>query len=970
MKRIYFYFMALIISGSVVAQMPTITSTDNAVAFQKLQIDVKIVGNIASSTWTMTFVNNANRIMEGNLTFPLGEGIAVDNYAIDINGKMRKAVPVEKAKATTVFEDISRRRVDPGILEKIEGNSFRTRVYPIAARGGTRTVSIGFNEELSVENNLLKMNIPLAFTKQFNEFIINVSVIENALPPTIVSSEQLVFDKVEQSYNLSKTYQNYIPNKPLTIIVPKKQDTPEVTVQKIGNNYFFLANVMVKGQQRLKPAPNHITILWDQSLSAENRNLDKELELLDAYFKSLRQATVRLIGFSNNIIEDKNYTIVGGEWEALKNNLKTTIYDGATNYSALDLKQYKTDEFLLFSDGLANFIGEEMKLTNTAVYSIASNPKSDYAALKKIAIKSKGEFINLNVLNTNQAINILNYQVYKFLGVKVQPGYGTETSVLVRNSNEFYPSIPTIVSGNFLLSGRVNSLYPQVVLQFGFNNQVVEERIINITDSPTNKIEIDRIWAAKKINELDLDYDKNKKKIESLGKKYGIVTRNTSLMVLEEVQDYIRYNIDPPAELLDEYNRLKGRTPNNREDFEQSTFNLDYLLDRLDKWYNWKKIVPARSNGNTVKQSAMMDLEMIAADEMVVQEEAMMLSEVVAASPSASKEVAVSAVSAGLSKSVAEEKEQNKQSETSGSTTAFRAHIAGDETYIIEIEKAKDSYGAYLKCRKKYKTSTKFYFNVAQSFADRKEMELAIRVLSNIAELDQENYELYKGLGYKLKAMGQYHAASYVFKKVLDWRPMEPQSYRDYGLSLADEGKLQEGLDVLTEGLTRKYATNIPEIFNGVQEIFFTDINGLVGKNPKLKVDKRIKQYIKLVDADVRVILSWNLGDSYIDLHITDPNNEQCDYRNMTTSTGGQFSTDFAGGYGPREFIQRKAVKGEYKIQTNYYGDNIQRIAGPAMVMVEVYKNFGTPKESRTVIALHPSTKQGNMFDIGELVWY
>nr|WP_242034409.1 DUF2135 domain-containing protein [Dysgonomonas sp. BGC7] len=89
----------------------------------------------------------------------------------------------------------------------------------------------------------------------------------------------------------------------------------------------------------------------------------------------------------------------------------------------------------------------------------------------------------------------------------------------------------------------------------------------------------------------------------------------------------------------------------------------------------------------------------------------------------------------------------------------------------------------------------------------------------------------------------------------------------------------------------------------------------------------------------------------------------------MNTSTGGQFSSDFAGGYGPREFIQHKAVKGTYRIQTNYYGDNIQKVAGPAMIMVEVYKNFGTFKEQRTIVAVHPNTTKGSMFDVGELVW-
>lgn len=989
------YLLSLICTSTVLAQMPSITSTDNAVVFQKLHIDAKIVGNIASYTWTMTFENKSNRVMEGNLTFPLGEGIVVDNYAIDINGKMRNAVPVEKAKATTVFEDISRRKVDPGILEKVEGNNFRTRVYPINGNGGIRIVSIGFNEELKMENNMLKMNIPLVFKDQLKEFTINIDVIESALPPKVLNNSQLVFDKAEQTYSLNKTFKNYTPNSSINIVIPKNKDIPEITIQKDNNNYYFLANVMIEGEKRVKPNPKHITILWDQSLSCENRNLEKELELLESYITKVKPQTIRLIAFSNDIIEDKNYN----NWNTLKTRLKETIYDGATNYESLNLKNYKTDEFILFSDGLANYIGEELETGKSPVYTITSTPNSNFTALKSIALKSKGDFINLNTLSTKQSLDILSNQTFKFLGVK-EVKNNVQASLLSKNTNEFYPSTPTIVSNNLLLAGCVGSYGQQITLQFGYNNEVTTEQTIEIKGKSNERIDLRRIWAAKKIDELDLKYDKNKKEIEELGRKYGIVTRNTSLMVLEEVSDYIRYNIDPPAELREEYDKMRGRTPNNTSDFEQATFQLEYLLPRLDRWYNWK--APEKVKAYTGKQAefvapvivedtdieeekVMKESSMITTNEMIMQDNNDALDEVVVVGYGTVKKQVMTGSVASIApaedlnmvlnsevndlKNQLETKDISQTGNSIAPTSSFKPHVAGEKEYISIIDNASNSYKAYLECRKEYNSSTKFYFDVAQYFADRNEMKLALRILSNIAELDQENYELYKGLGYKLKAMGEHKAASYAFKKVLTWRPMEPQPYRDYGLSLVDEGKRQEGLDVLIEGMTRKYASNIPSLFHGVQEIFFTDINGLVTRYPNLKVNEEIKKYIKPADSDVRVILSWNLADSYIDLHITDPNGELCDYRNLNTTTGGQFSTDFGGGYGPREFIQHKAVKGTYRIQTNYYGDNIQKVAGPAMIMVEVYKNFGTAKQQRTIVALHPSTVEGNMFDVGELDW-
>ena len=132
------------------------------VYLQSLDIQVEVTGNIATTKYTMVFKNRTGKILEGELLFPLPDGITVSHYALDINGKMREAVPVEKAKATQVFEEIVQRRVDPGLLERVEGNNFRTRVYPIPANG-TRTVSIGYEEELPVMKQAFYYRLPMDY---------------------------------------------------------------------------------------------------------------------------------------------------------------------------------------------------------------------------------------------------------------------------------------------------------------------------------------------------------------------------------------------------------------------------------------------------------------------------------------------------------------------------------------------------------------------------------------------------------------------------------------------------------------------------------------------------------------------------------------------------------------------------------------------------------------------------------------
>ncbi|URC13276.1 VIT domain-containing protein [Flavobacterium sp. B183] len=144
---LFFLFMGI----KSFAQSPELTvkgEDAEKVRMNKLFVNVKVVGNIAYTTAEMHFFNSGTRQMEAELIFPLPENVSVSRYAIDINGKIREAVPVNKNKGKQVFEAIEYRRVDPGLLEKVDGNNFRTRIYPLLPNG-ERTVIIGYEEELS-----------------------------------------------------------------------------------------------------------------------------------------------------------------------------------------------------------------------------------------------------------------------------------------------------------------------------------------------------------------------------------------------------------------------------------------------------------------------------------------------------------------------------------------------------------------------------------------------------------------------------------------------------------------------------------------------------------------------------------------------------------------------------------------------------------------------------------------------------
>jgi hypothetical protein len=203
MKKLNLFVLLILATVQVLkAQSPQLTvygKSNNGVNLQELKIDVAVYGNISRTTWQMTFYNTTSRILEGNLTFPLKDGINVSRYALDMNGKMREAVPVDRGKGAVVFESIERRRVDPGLLEKVEGNTFRTRIYPINPHS-TRTVIIGYEEELPVTaHGDLKFILPLNVKDTVKKFSLKATVIQNGPAPVTADGDDLHFGKHQNS---------------------------------------------------------------------------------------------------------------------------------------------------------------------------------------------------------------------------------------------------------------------------------------------------------------------------------------------------------------------------------------------------------------------------------------------------------------------------------------------------------------------------------------------------------------------------------------------------------------------------------------------------------------------------------------------------------------------------------------------------------------------------------------------------
>lgn len=922
----------------------------NSVALESMQINVEIFGNLAKTTSTLVFKNNSNRVLEGNLTFPLPENTTVSGYAIDINGKLRNAVPVPKERATEVFESIQKRNVDPGIIEKVEGNNFKTRISPIPANG-IRTIQIAYYQELNLENNNYQYHLPLDSSEKIAKFDLMVKVFQASEKPKLIEAPDRTFTFSENSniYEASLSKTDFSISKSLTIQLPKAENKIESFTQKnTDGSMYFYANTIINSKSEPKIWSNNLGIIWDNSLSGLKRNHTKELELLGKIIQQQKNLTIEVVLLNIQLEKGKTFQIKNGEWSELKKYLEKTVYDGATNYAVINSSKLTANEYLMFSDGISTFGPNQFK-SNKPIYTIASAATSNFGVLNNIAQKNLGKFINLSEMSVEKAYQKINENNLQFIGIKD------------KNVTEVYPSIGTEIEKDFAVTGICPSSLNTIILEFGRNGKVLFTKEIDLKNA-SKTFEISKVWAQNKVNYLEQNPDENKEDILEIGNQFGIVTSNTSLIVLEDVYDYARYKINPPDELKVEYDQiLKNNLVNIANENKNLVDAAIQTTENLKKWWNtdYSKIkkkypLPVKDNNGTQTGSA--DRYMMVAAPQA--DEAM--SDEIREAPRQSR--------SGLVRTVQYESETTMDAvvmESAGSSDRKKESkptrnyvpeiktfdIKSDKDYVKQIKTSKNPYETYLELRETYQETPSFYYDVATYFIQQKDKETGTKILSSIAELGLENAELYKLLAYKLKELELYETELFIAEKVLKSRPFDVQSHRDYALALQDNKRYQEALDHLYQTITNSYDAEFSRRNKNISEILIPEINNLISLyDYKLDLSKIDKRMIADIPVDIRVVINWNKDNTDIDLWIEEPNGETCYYGSPTTQIGGRMSNDITQGFGPEQFMLKKAIKGKYKIMTNFFGENQMSLSGPTTISAEIYLMYSSGKEIRSLI--------------------
>jgi uncharacterized protein YfaP (DUF2135 family) len=101
-------------------------------------------------------------------------------------------------------------------------------------------------------------------------------------------------------------------------------------------------------------------------------------------------------------------------------------------------------------------------------------------------------------------------------------------------------------------------------------------------------------------------------------------------------------------------------------------------------------------------------------------------------------------------------------------------------------------------------------------------------------------------------------------------------------------------------------------------------------------------------------MIEWTTDGTDVDLHVTDPNGEECFYGRRETAIGGTMSRDVTQGLGPEMFVLERAVPGAYAIRAHCFASDRNRLSARTRVLATIWEDYGRPGErmSRRAITL------------------
>ncbi len=216
---------------------------------------------------------------------------------------------------------------------------------------------------------------------------------------------------------------------------------------------------------------------------------------------------------------------------------------------------------------------------------------------------------------------------------------------------------------------------------------------------------------------------------------------------------------------------------------------------------------------------------------------------------------------------------------------------------------------------------------------------LALRAYSSIAEIAPNRAALLARAGFLLLADKKYALAENMFREAIKNRQDDCNIYRGLALTLWLSGNMEAASVAYETALMREFNPRYGDTKRVLREEFAYVLRAWRKKDPASSdeiVARAQRANVDLLKSDaLRVTMCWETDANDVDLHVVDPNGEECFYQHKNNVSGLELYSDQTQGLGPEVIRTDKALPGTYHIAVNYFAAGPMGVSRGVVVVLK-----------------------------------
>lgn len=535
------------------------------------RVTTRIEGRVAVTEVDQVFVNPNPRRVEGTYLFPLPEGAAIDRFSMWVDGAELSAELLTAEKARSIYEGIVRRQQDPALLEYLERDLFKARIFPIEPHAEKR-VRISYAEVLSADNGTVAYRYPLNTEKFSSRPLQDVSVsvtIDAGGPITAVYSPSHAVDvpsDLSGPVKLGWEARDVTPDEDFLLYWRPTRDAFGISAVAHrdavrGEDGTFLLVVAPGAEASDKPFPKDVVFVMDTSGSMAGTKMEQARGALRYCLNSLRAGDrFGLVPFSTEprtfrgsltTVSEESIAAALAYVDDLQARGGTAIHDAlssAFGQFPAEAEPGRARMVLFVTDGLptigvndpdAILRAAQQKSADTRVFAFGVGNDVNTKLLDRLAIENRGtrDYVAETESIEEKVGNLfakLSHPAMTDVSVVVE---GVEThAVHPRKLPDLFRGSELLVTGRY--RGGGNAVIRLRGMVQGEPREIVEE--LKLPENDTRAGFLPRLWGVRRVgfllDEVRLrgESAELKEEIVHLAKRFGIVTPYTSYLIVED----------------------------------------------------------------------------------------------------------------------------------------------------------------------------------------------------------------------------------------------------------------------------------------------------------------------------------------------------------------------------------------------------------------------------------------------------